>query len=114
MSHVKRCLNVFLCFSPLLMAADPDPPLTARERKMLERIDTLEQRLAAVESRLTATAAPESAKPAQAQSAAVTTAGPSTVATAAPAATTPHQSGGFLADTAVDMTLYAYYGYNFK
>lgn len=96
------------------MAADPDPPLTARERKMLERIDTLEQRLAAVESRLTATAAPESAKPAQAQSAAVTTAGPSTVATAAPAATTPHESGGFLADTTFNMTLDGYYGYNFN
>jgi hypothetical protein len=113
MSHVKLCLNVLLCFSPLLMAADPDPPLTARERKMLERIDTLEQRLAAVESRLTAPAAAvgESTKPLQPTPAVVTTAGPST---AAPASAAAPESGGFLADTTFNMTLDGYYGYNFN
>jgi hypothetical protein len=97
-----------------LFAADADPPLTARERKMLERIDTLEQRLALVESRLAPpdVVAAGGAKPAQAMPAGVTTAGPSNVvATAAPAAP---ESGGFLADTTFNMTLDGYYGYNFN
>jgi len=84
---------------------------------MLERIDTLEQRLAAVESRLIATvpAVDETAKPTQAAPAVVTTTSPAnTVTTAAPAAATPPESGGFLADTTFNMTLDGYYGYNFN
>jgi Putative beta-barrel porin-2, OmpL-like. bbp2 len=99
-----RALRIlmFVLLSWPVFAADADPPLTPRERKMLERIDTLEQRLAMVESRLTATApaAAESAKPSQAPSAVVATAAP--------------EFGGFLADTTFNMTLDGYYGYNFN
>ena len=102
----------FVLLSWPVFAADVDPPLTARERKMLDRIDTLEQRLAAVESRLATTAPPESLKRAQSQTPVAAPAGPSTMA-AAPAPVVS-ESGGFLTDTTFNMTLDGYYGYNFN
>jgi len=103
MPHAKLYLNIFLVISPLL-AADADPPLTPREQRMLERIDTLEQRLAAIESRLTP-AAPATA-------AAVTQAQPSPVVPVPEVK--PPQTGGFLSDTTFNMTLDGYYAYNFN
>ncbi|HET9320700.1 MAG TPA: outer membrane beta-barrel protein, partial [Bryobacteraceae bacterium] len=71
----------------------------------MARIDTMEQRLAALEARLgpSASVAPDAPKPVQASSA------------VAPAVTKPHEpAGGFLADTTFNMTLDGYYGYNFN
>src|SRR5690242_13416979 len=100
-----RLLLVFLACSPAF-AADTEPPLTPREQKMLERIDTLEQRLAALESRLTPAA------PAPATAAVVNQPQPSP-AVAAPEPKPP-QTGGFLNDTTFNMTLDGYYAYNFN
>src|SRR5689334_3780265 len=104
---------IFVLLSRALFAADAEPPLTARERKMLERIDTLEQRLAAVESRLAATAPAAAGTAMPALPAGVTTAGPASVAATAAAPATP-ESAGFLAGTTFNMTLDGYYGYNFN
>ena len=95
---------VFLWASPLLVAADADQPLTPREEKLLARIDTLEQRLAALEARLGPATSPAVAvKPAEASAVA-----------AQAVAKPPEPSGGFLADTTFNMTLDGYYGYNFN
>jgi len=103
MSYAKLYLNVFLFISPLI-AADVDPPLTPREQRMLERIDTLEQRLAAIESRLTPAAPATVAAVSQPQ--------PSPFVPAPEAK--PLQTGGFLSDTTFNMTLDGYYSYNFN
>ena len=105
MSHARLYLNLFLFICPLT-AADTEPPLTAREQRMLERIDILEQRLAALESRLTPAA------PAPATVAVVSQPQPSS-AVAAPESK-PAQPGGFLSDTTFNMTLDGYYAYNFN
>jgi len=105
MSHARLCLNVFLFTSSLLVGADTDQPLTPREQKLLARIDTLEQRLAALEARLgpAASAAPDTPKRVQASS-----------ALASADAKRPEPAGGFLADTTFNMTLDGYYDYNFN
>jgi hypothetical protein len=103
MSYAKLYLNVFHFMSPLI-AADVDPPLTPREQRMLERIDTLEQRLAAIESRLTPAAPATVAAVSQPQ--------PSPVVPAPDAK--PLQTGGFLSDTTFNMTHDGYYAYNFN
>lgn len=100
----SRLLFVFLACSPAF-AADTEPPLTPREQRMLERIDTLEQRLAALESRLTPAA------PAPATVAAVNQLQPSP---AVPRPEPKPQPGGFLSDTTFNMTLDGYYAYNFN
>ena len=95
---------LFLWASPFLVAADADQPLTPREEKLLARIDTLEQRLAALEARLGTAAPPAVAvKPAEASAVA-----------AQAVAKPPEPSASFLADTTFNMTLDGYYGYNFN
>lgn len=92
-------------FAPLLLvAADADEPLTPRERKLLERIEVLEQRLAAVEARVTPapSAPPDTPKPAPASS------------LVAPTEAKAPQPSGFLSDTTFNMTLDGYYAYNFN
>ena len=59
-----RVLILALACAPSF-AADNDPPLSAREQKLLDRIDTLEQRLASIEARLGATPAMASANQVQ-------------------------------------------------
>ena len=101
--HGFCVLIVALACAPSF-AAESEPPLSAREQKLLARIDTLEQRLAAVEARLGATAPPSAAAANQGQPSAVL---PSS-------ASAPQSSGGFLSDTTFNLTLDGYYGYNFN
>jgi hypothetical protein len=96
-----RVLILALACAPSF-AADNDPPLSAREQKLLDRIDTLEQRLASIEARLGATPAMASAN--QVQPPAVLPSSPKT----------PEPSSGFPSDTTFNMTLDGYYGYNFN
>src|SRR5690349_12634550 len=92
-----RALSMLVLLCWPVLAADADPPLTAREQKLMERIDTLEQRLAALEARVgSAPATAPADSPPQTQ----------------PSSKNP-EPGGFLSDTTFNMTLDGYYGYNF-
>jgi hypothetical protein len=104
MIHANLCLKALLFMSPFLVMADPDPPLTPREQKMLDRIDALEQRLATLEARLGqgSSSVGDPPKPVPDSSA---------LAQAVPKATGPY---GFLSDTTFNMTLDGYYEYNFN
>jgi hypothetical protein len=109
----------------------PNAPLTERELQMLERIDKLEQRLAVLEARPSATSTGDliAAIPSATTPAAVTTPSQPTGATAtnaattapAPASATPANAtnesstpASFLAGTTVNLNLDTYYGYNFN
>ncbi len=117
--------------SPAARSRGPNAPLTERELQMLERIDKLEQRLAVLEARPSATSSANliAAIPSPTTPPAVTTPSQPTGATATNAATpAPAQAGAtpgsatnessapasFLAGTTVNLNLDTYYGYNFN
>lgn len=90
-------LSLFgMCFGAGFCAAQNDAPLTPREKDLLERIEKLEQRIAALEG-----AKPVPA-PVPAASAAEVTSAPASAPPSLPAATT------------VNFYLDGYYGYNFN
>jgi hypothetical protein len=82
-------------------AQDSQPPLSDREKMLLERIEKLEQRLAKLEAHAGIEPAPSPAPAAQPASAAVATAAPSPVA-------------DVLAGTTLNILMDGYYGYNFN
>jgi hypothetical protein len=103
--------------------------LTAREKQLLERIDRLEQRLAVLEAKQTATPGltagiPSTTLPALATTPSHPLGAPATnaaaidpeQANAAPASATSEisPSAGLLAGTTVNVNLDGYYGYNFN
>lgn len=80
------------------MAQQPEPPLTPREKMMLDRIEQLEKRLAAVEAKTgSAPAAPSDSQP------------------AAPASEQDSTSlPGFVSGTTLNFDFDGYYSYNFN
>jgi hypothetical protein len=112
MSYAKLCLSAFLFASPLLIAEDAEPPLTPREQKMLKRIDTLEQRLAALETRLGATDPGASEAPASSPQASRPV--PQPTSEPAPAALKDGPLLDFLRGTTFNLTFDGYYAYNFN
>ncbi len=100
-------LFIFLLAQPICRAQQLEAPLTDRERMLLDRIDKLEQRIAALENKAgTATqaaAAPESPEPASAP------------LTASPNSAAPSANGSdILHGTTVNLLFDGYYGYNFN
>jgi len=82
-------------------ASESDAPATPREQQLLDRIQKLEQRLAALEARL---------GPASADAPS-----PAPVEATEPQAALPNPAlPGFLRDTTFNMTLDGYYNYNFN
>lgn len=112
MRLLVRPMTLVLCalgIAPgaIAQATLESPPLTDREKMLLDRIEKLEQRIAALEAAQKQTGAPPVSAPAQ------------------PAAPAPAQEqrsptgdsvslSGFLAGTTLNVLLDGYYGYNFN
>ncbi len=120
---------LFLCLvSGFCVCAQQPPengqPLTDRERMLLERIDRLEERIAALESKQqtdatqaafpSQTAAPESATPAQGATPATQSNTPSQAAQQTPPANPGDSALSFADGTTLNFNLDGYYGYNFN
>ncbi|HUA18838.1 MAG TPA: outer membrane beta-barrel protein [Bryobacteraceae bacterium] len=115
-SRVARVLTVWLGLSAAIgWAQQEDPPLTPREQMLLQRIEQLEKRLAALEGKDPRTAPPQPSpaavppaapQPAPAQAAAV--------AQETKPAEQPHNEREFLNGTTINLLLDGYYGYNFN
>ena len=104
MPCAKISRSVLLLVCPLLLAADADQPPTPREQKLLERIEALEKRLAALEARMGPASAASPADTGPAQAASVVN----------PPNAKPAHLSGFFSDTTFNMTLDGYYAYNFN
>ena len=103
----------------------PDAPLTDRERRLLERLDEVEKRLALLETRSPAQPASASRVPPPSPASAAlvtpraqeTSASPAAGSTSSDSPKTEKDSPslpGFLAGTTVNVNLDGYYGYNFN
>src|SRR5579863_811045 len=114
MSYAKLCLSGFLFACPLLIAEDAELPLTPREQKMLERIDTLEHRLAALEARLGAVAPTAPAAESHAQPPEASRPAPQVAGEPDPPTSKNGPLLDFLRGTTFNLTFDGYYAYNFN
>ena len=95
-------LLVLTCSALAQDASAPAPPPSPREQQLLDRIQKLEERIAALEARLP----PAPAQPAQPTEAALPP--------AEQVASAPGPISNFMRGTSVDFLLDTYYGYNFN
>lgn len=95
-------MRLFVCFFLIASAAQTQEPLTERERLLLQRIDQLDQRIAALEAKLAVPPALHDPVPST----------PVSTAVPAPEARPPANLG--LDGTTINLTLDGYYGYNFN
>ena len=91
--------------------ADSGPPLTEREKMLLDRIEQLQQRVSALESKVANTGAPA---PASVQAAPATPASSSVQAALSSAPAPEKSSLAFSDGTTLNFDFDGYYGYNFN
>src|SRR5262245_16274439 len=106
--------GLLLCCASLLMAQTDPSPLTERERALLDRIERLEKRVAALEGK--PTTAPEPSRTSVLGGAA---SGAAAAVAAPPPGTTPAEEQrspilGFVPGTTLNFYFDGFYGYNFN